>query len=122
MPLLDVRPVVSASHELPEDAAQTLADSISRALSAQAGRVWVRLTEIPKGKYAENGEVLQDNELPVFVQVLHADWPDEDARVHEAEALAVEVAASLGRQVERVHIEYAPPGRGRVAFGGKLVV
>lgn len=122
MPLLDVRPVVSASHELPAHAAQTLADSISRALNAQTGRVWVRLTEIPKGKYAENGEVLQDNELPVFVQVMHADWPDEGARVQEAEALAVAVAASLGRQVERVHIEYAPPGRGRVAFGGKLVV
>ena len=122
MPIIDVRPVVSASHELPEGAAQILADSISRELNAQTGRVWVRLIEIPKGKYAENGEVLEDKELPVFVQVLHADWPDEGVRVQEAEAIAAAVAASLGRQVERVHIEYAPPGRGRVAFGGKLVV
>lgn len=82
----------------------------------------MRLIEISKSGYAENGEALEDNELPVFVQVLHADWPDEGARVREAEALTKAVAASLGRQVERVHIEYAPPGRGRIAFGGKLVV
>ena len=122
MPIVDVRPVVSASQHLAADAAQVIADSIARVLSADPGRVWVRFAELPKDRYAENGEVVDDNDLPVFVQVLHADWPTEDSRVQEAKALAVAVAASLGRQVERVHIEYAPPGRGRVAFGGKLVV
>ena len=121
MPIIDVRPVVSAS-QLPDNAAQIIADSIARELNANTGRVWVRLTELPREKYAENGEVVEDNDLPVFVQVLHADWPIENARVQEAEALAVAVAACLGRQVERVHVEYAPPGRGRIAFGGKLVV
>jgi len=82
----------------------------------------VRMTELPNERYAENGTTVEDNDLPVFVHVLHADWPEEDIRFKEAEALAVAVAASLGRQVEHVHIEYAPPGRGRVAFGGKLVV
>ena len=122
MPIVDVRPVVSASHKLPTDAAQMLADSIARVLNAKAGRVWVRMTELPGEKYAENGTTLEVNDLPVFVQILHADWPEEDARLKEAEALAAAVAASLGRQVEQVHIEYAPPGRGRVAFGGKLVL
>ncbi len=122
MPIVDVRPVVSASQHLPADAAQVIADSIAGVLSADTGRIWVRLTELPKDRYAENGIVVDDNDLPVFVQVLHAELPTEDARVQEAKALAVAVAASLGRQVERVHIEYAPPGRGRVAFGGKLVV
>jgi phenylpyruvate tautomerase PptA (4-oxalocrotonate tautomerase family) len=122
MPIVDVRPVVSASQHLPADAAQVIADSIAGVLSADTGRIWVRLTVLPKDRYAENGEVVEDDDLPVFVQVLHADLPTEDARVREAKALAVAVAASLGRQVERVHIEYAPPGRGRVAFGGKLVV
>ncbi len=122
MPIVDVRPVVSASQHLPADAAQVIANSIAGVLSADTGRIWVRLTELHKDRYAEDGEVVDDNDLPVFVQVLHADLPTEDARVQEAQALAVAVAASLGRQVERVHIEYAPPGRGRVAFGGKLVV
>jgi phenylpyruvate tautomerase PptA (4-oxalocrotonate tautomerase family) len=122
MPIVDVRPVVSASCKLPADAAQTLANEISQALSAEPGRVWVRVAEFPSEKYAENGATVQDNELPVFVQVLHADWPAQEARGKEAAALAAAVAASLGRQIERVHIEYAPPGRGRVAFGGKLVL
>jgi phenylpyruvate tautomerase PptA (4-oxalocrotonate tautomerase family) len=121
MPIVDVRPVVSASRKLPSDAAQTLADSIARVLSADTGRVWVRVTELQDGKYAENGATVEDDDLPVFVQVLHADWPDEEARVKEAEELAAAVASSLRRPVERVHVEYAPPGRGRVDFGGKLV-
>ncbi len=121
MPIVDVRPVVSASSKLPSDAAQTLAASIARVLGADTGRVWVRVTELQDGKYAENGAMVEDDDLPVFVQVLHADWPDEEARVNEAEQLAAAVASSLRRPVERVHVEYAPPGRGRVAFGGKLV-
>ncbi len=121
MPIVDVRPVVSASRKLPSDAAQTLAASIARVLGADTGRVWVRVTELQDGKYAENGAMVEDDDLPVFVQVLHTDWPDEEARVNEAEQLAAAVASSLRRPVERVHVEYAPPGRGRVAFGGKLV-
>jgi phenylpyruvate tautomerase PptA (4-oxalocrotonate tautomerase family) len=122
MPIVDVRPVVSALSKLPDNAAQRLADSISRVLNAKTGRVWVRLTELPGGKYAENGATVRDAELPVFVEVLHADWPEEDARSKEAAALAAAIAEVLGRQFEQVHIEYAPPGRGRVAFGGKLVL
>ena len=121
MPIVEVRPVVSASRKLPSDAAQTLADSIARVLGAKTGRVWVRMTELQSGKYAENGATVEDDDLPIFVQILHADWPDEEARVKEAEELAEAVASSLMRPVEHVHVEYAPPGRGRVAFGGKLV-
>ena len=121
MPIIDVRPVVSASRKLPENAAQTIADSISRVLNAKTGGVWVRMTALPAGQYAENGATAEDNDLPVFVRVLHADWPEEDTRRKEAAALAASVASCLGRQVQHVHIEYALPGRGRVAFGGKLV-
>jgi phenylpyruvate tautomerase PptA (4-oxalocrotonate tautomerase family) len=122
MPLIDVCPVVSPSCKLPDDAAQILADTISQVLNAEPGRVWVRLAEVPDGKYAENGATVEGNDLPVFVQVLHADWPTQDARAQEAAALSVAVATCLNRQSERVHVEYAPPGRGRIAFGGKLVV
>ena len=121
MPIIDICPVDSTSSNLPENAAQTIADSISRVLNAKTGRVWVRITELAAGQYAENGATVEDNDLPVFVRVMHADWPDEDTRSDEAAALAASVASCLGRQVEHVHIEYAPPGRSRVAFGGKLV-
>lgn len=122
MPIVDVRPVVTDAHELPAGAAQILADAIAQALGAKTGRVWVRLSELPRDKYAENGGAVADNDLPVFVSVLLADWPRDDDKVQQAGELAAAVAASLGRHVERVHIEYAPPGRGRVAFGGNLVV
>jgi len=121
MPIVDIRPVVSPTSKLPDDAAQTLADSISQVLNAKPGRVWVRLTEIPYENYAENSTTVDDNELPVFVQVLHFDWPIEEGRIQEAAALAAAVAACTNRQVDRIHIEYAPPGRGRVAFGGNLI-
>lgn len=122
MPIVDIRPVVPASRDVPGNAAQRLADAISRVLHAETGRVWVRLAAIPQGSYAENGTTLGDDDLPVFVTVLLADWPEQDARAKQAEALALAVAASLERLPEHVHIEYAPPGRGRNAFGGKLVV
>ena len=122
MPIVDVRPVVSASRELPANAARLLAEAISQVLNAEAGRVWVRLAEIPQDRYAEYGTDIEDDDLPGFATVLLADWPEQDLRVGQAEAVAFAVAASLGRQAERVHIEYSPPGRGRVAFGGRLVV
>ncbi|MBL8352797.1 MAG: hypothetical protein JNL87_21080 [Burkholderiaceae bacterium] len=122
MPIVDVRPVVSASRELPGNAAQRLADAIAQVLQAETGRVWVRLTEMPRHDYAENRTILEDDDLPVFVTVLLADWPEQDVRARQAVTLASAVAASLGRLVERVHIEYAPPGRGRIAFGGQLMV
>jgi len=121
MPIINVCPVVSASNELPADAAQRLADSIAHVLNVETGRVWVRLTELPDRNYAENAVVIEGDDLPVFVEVLHADWPEEAARVIEAQALAAAVAASLQRPVGRVHLEYAPPGRGRYAFGGTLI-
>jgi phenylpyruvate tautomerase PptA (4-oxalocrotonate tautomerase family) len=122
MPIVDVHAVVSASCKLPDDAAQRLAASIAGVLNAETGTVWVRLAEIADGKYAENGANVEDNNLPVFIQVMHADWSTQHARAREAAALAAAVAACLGRLVDRIHVEFAPPGRGRIAFGGKLVV
>ena len=121
MPIVDVSPVVSEKGKLRADAARMLADSIARVFNAERGRVWVRVTELHESGYAENGTSLAKDELPVFVQVLHADWPDQESRSTEARAIAEAVAFSLSRQVELVHVIYAPSGRGRVALGGKLV-
>jgi len=121
MPIIDVSPVVSASNRLRTDAAQILADSLARVFKAEDGQVWVRITEIHESGYAENGACVARNELPVFVQALHADCPDQESRSKEASAIAEAVAVNLRRQVALVHVIYAPSGRGRVAFGGKLV-
>lgn len=122
MPIVDVQVIAGAGEAARTSLARELADAIGAALAAPAGRVWVRLTWIPARDYAENGCELGEGETPVFVTVLHADPPEGEARATEASAIASAVAACLGRAVGWVHVEYAPAGRGRVAFGGTLVV
>ncbi len=121
MPIIDIRPVVASSHSVSAGMTQALAKAIADVLNAGPGRVWVRIAKISEEDYAENGAPIEGAELPVFVTVLHANWPIVSARAGEARALSGAVASCFGRAVERVHVEYAPPGRGRVAFGGKLV-
>ena len=121
MPIVDIELVVAANPVVGQGTARALADAIGQALGAPAARVWVRLHRLDAADYAEN-EVDNDvNALPVFVTILHARPPGGEARADEMQTLAVAVAAVLGRPQERVHVEYAAPGAGRIAFGGKLV-
>jgi hypothetical protein len=48
-------------------------------------------------------------------------WSEGDEMKREVAALAAAVGAACHRPTEEVHLFYEPPGRGRVAFGGKLV-
>lgn len=121
MPIVDVQVVTHASDAPRRSLARELADAIGAALAAPLGRVWARLSWLPTDRYAENGCDLAEVEMPVFVTLLHADPPDGLARAAEAQAVASAVAACVGRSVDRVHVEYAPAGRGRIAFGGKLL-
>ena len=119
MPVLDVCWVGA----LPPDAdvlTQRLADVVGDALGVAPGRVWVRLAQLPAGHYAENGGHLQ-GPLPLFVRVQHARPPAGPALQTEVAALTAALAAASGRSAERVHLEYAPSGAGRIAFGGRLV-
>jgi len=90
-------------------------------LSCAPGRVWVRLRYLDYKCYAENEVLLSVDALPVFVTVMHAHLPVGDALGVEALAIAHAVAQVVGRSAERVHVEYAPAGAGRQAFGGVLV-
>jgi phenylpyruvate tautomerase PptA (4-oxalocrotonate tautomerase family) len=119
MPVIDALIVTPLGHALQPGVAQTLADNIAKVLDAQPGRVWVRVETLPDSQYAENGMVTAVH--PVFVKVLHASLPPEDVLAAEARSLAAAVGRCLGRPAEYVHVEYAPAGRGRVAFGGHLL-
>lgn len=120
MPIVDIHwagaPPASA-----DDMAAALADAIGDALQQPPGRVWVRLHLV---HHAENGGPLAGAQ-PVFVTVLHAHPPAGDALKAEitaiTSAITSAVAAASGRPRERVHLEYAAPGAGRIAFGGRLV-
>lgn len=121
MPIVDVAIVVAGEEPLRESLAQELADMCADALKLPQGRLWVRLMPLSSANYAENGCRLIEDELPVFVTVLHADAAAGPALKSEIAALTSAVAQVTSRQADRVHIEYAPPGRGRLAFGGRLV-
>ena len=119
MPILDVELVAAADAEAPRgDVAQALADAAGEVLATPAGRTWVRVRRLDRGDYAENGGVAA-GVAPVFVTVWKADPPGD--RAAEARALAAAVAEVLGRPPVNVHVLFAPPCRGRIAFGGELV-
>lgn len=121
MPVIDVQLVLPAAAPLPPGLAAALADAAAAVLKAPPGRLWLRLSVLPSDHYAENGVPVSDPPQPVFVTVLHAALPGADVLAAQARALSDAVAAALGCDVGLVHVEYAPPGRGRVAFGGRLL-
>lgn len=121
MPIIDIQLVERDSKKIDQQLPQTLANQIGSELGASAGRVWVRMAVLPADHYAENNQAVADDHLPVFVTVLHARPPVGTERAREVAALTAVVARCTARRAERVHIEYAPPGVGRIAFGGALV-
>ena len=121
MPIVDVELVCSSEAEFRASSAQAVANAVGEVLSCEPGRVWVRLWHLDSQCYAENEVTLSAVELPVFVTVLHAKLPVGQALSTEAALLTRAVAAAVGRSPERVHVQYAPAGAGRQAFGGVLV-
>jgi hypothetical protein len=117
VPILDLLLVADS---VPPGLAQAVADAAGGVLNAAPGRVWVRMQALPPAHYAENG-VWAPEPPPAFVAVLHAHPPEGDERAAEVLALAEALAPVLQRPIERVHIEYAAAGAGRIAFGGRLV-
>lgn len=118
MPIIDVQIVVPAGQALASDTAARLAAAFGEALAAEAGHVWVRLRPLPGHCYAENQTA--EPVFPVFLHITHATLPPQATLAREARALAAAAAGCLGRPLANVHVEYAPPARGRIAFGGEL--
>ena len=121
MPILDVQPVLGDGESIAPLLAQGIADAAARVFGSAPGRVWVRVTPLPSSHYAENDSAPDATPRPVFVTVLHAHPPEQEARASEAAALTLALAAVMGRAPELVHVQYAPAAAGRQAFGGTLV-
>ena len=121
MPLVALQLVLPPGSTPPRGLTQTVADALGKVLDCGPGQVWVRVGSISSTEYAENLVVVGESELPVFVTLLHAELPPSEFRAAEALRVCEAIARCVGRQVERVHLEYAPLGRGRLAFGGKLL-
>ncbi len=121
MPIVDIELVRESEAEFNSVSAVQLADALGAALGTPPGRTWVRLRHLGSQHYAENDSRLAAAELPAFVTVLHAHAPDADTLAGEARLITEVVARSLARAPQRVHVQYAPPGAGRLAFGGEWV-
>lgn len=119
MPIIDAQLVVEDGATVPDGTAKAIAEALAKVFGAAPGRVWVRVEALPESRYAENGNT--ERVLPVFLRVLHAEDCAPELLAAQAAAIAQAVGACLGRAPAVVHIEYAPPGRGRVAFGGNLL-
>jgi len=121
MPLIEIEIVGEDTSKRGRVSAQALADALGQALGCPVGRTWVRLRRLEGADYAENGAATGAPGGPVFVTVQHAHPPAGAALVAEVAAVTRTVALCVGRAPERVHVSYAPPGAGRLAFGGRLV-
>jgi hypothetical protein len=121
MPIVDVQLVVPGTEGVPPGLAQAVADALGHMFASPPGRTWIRASTLPGGNYAENGSHPVQEDLPVFVTLLLAVPPQGEARATQAALITNAVALAVGRNRSNIHIEYAAPGKGRMAFGGVLV-
>jgi hypothetical protein len=122
MPIVDIE-VVGKSNSGAFDpvSPQALADALGQVFASSPGRTWVRVHFLNADAYAENDVMVASSELPVFVTILHAHPPTGAALITEVKAVTDTVARLTARLGGRVHVQYAPAGAGRQAFGGRLV-
>jgi phenylpyruvate tautomerase PptA (4-oxalocrotonate tautomerase family) len=120
MPVVKLEIVEAPDWTRPRDLAQRVADAMAGVLAAAPESVWVRVSTIPAADYAENGGP-PGAAAPIFITILERDPPQGAALAAEVAALTNALAFACGRPESDIHLIYEPPGRGRVAFGGRLV-
>jgi phenylpyruvate tautomerase PptA (4-oxalocrotonate tautomerase family) len=121
MPIVDVELVCTPGAGDAEVSARSLADALGHVFGSPPGSTWVRLHALARGAYAENGVELGAAAGPAFVTVLHAHPPSGAELAAEVTAITHAAAACLRLPPDSVHVEYAPSGAGRLAFGGRIV-
>lgn len=120
MPILTIEIVLKPNESNPSGLAKQIADKAGVIFNSGPAQTWVKLREIKAEQYAENG-VAEQEYFPVFVSVLKAELPSSEDMETEVKELTQTIGEICHRSPENVHIVYLPPGRGRVAFGGRLV-
>lgn len=122
MPIIRLKLVVQHDAErLGKDTLQTLADELGVYFDSGPSGTWVEVEYLPVEQYAENRFELPGNVKTTFVYVLRHHLPAEEEVAGEAMDLARLVSKRLQRPRRNTHIFYEPPGKGRIAFGGRLV-
>jgi len=120
MPIVDIEIVLRPNETLRKEMVTDLADELGEILQSPQGGTWVRVRGLPADHYAENGG-MPEGAYPVFVSIIKSELPTRDEMQKEVEKITGAVAQICGRPSENVHVIYQPQGKGRVAFGGKIV-
>jgi phenylpyruvate tautomerase PptA (4-oxalocrotonate tautomerase family) len=121
MPILDVAVVGPLPDGIRSGLAQRVADAAALVFGSGPQETWVTIRYVPLEDYAENAGGPPVEVQPVIVSVLQAHRPGPRPLADQAARLAQAVADACGRLPENVHLIYQPDGRGRVAFGGRIV-
>ena len=122
MPIVRLKLVVQHDAErLGKDTLQTLADELGTYFDSEPSGTWVEVEYLPVEQYAENRRELPEDMRTTLVYVLKHDLPAEEEVAREAMDLARLVSKRLQRPRRNTHVFYEPPGKGRIAFGGRLV-
>lgn len=120
MPIVDVEIVLKPEETLREKTVSELADQLGEIFGSSKNGTWLKVHGIPSNHYAENGGK-EEGVYPIFVSVLKSKLPHPDEMQKEVDAITGAVATTCNRSASLVHIIYLPEGKGRVAFGGKIV-
>ncbi len=120
MPIVDIEIVLRTNEAIREEMVSELANELGEIFHSSPGETWVKAHPLPGDQYAENGGT-PDGVFPVFVTIIKSKLSSIEGMQNEIARITSAVAQICGRRSENVHVIYQPEGRGRVAFGGKLV-
>ena len=121
MPIVDIEIVLMANEAIREEMVSELADELGEVFHSSPGRTWIKVHPLLANQYAENGG-RPEGVYPVFVTVMKSELPLLEEMQKEVAKITGAVAQICGRPAENVHVIYQPEARGRVAFGGKIVL
>ena len=120
MPIVDIEIVLKPDEIISDEMASEFADELGTIFGSSKNGTWVKVNGIAEMFYAENGGK-EEGVYPVFVSVLKARLPASKEIKGEIDAIVGAVAKICKRDSAFVHVIYQPEGKGRVAFGGKVV-
>ena len=120
MPIVDIEIVLRSDESIPYETVSGLADQLGKIFGSPKNGTWVKVYEIAVQHYAEN-EGKEIEVYPIFVSVLKSRLPAPEEIQKEVDAITEIVAQLCNRSSDLVHVIYQPEGKGRVAFGGKIV-
>jgi phenylpyruvate tautomerase PptA (4-oxalocrotonate tautomerase family) len=120
MPIVEIEITLRQNETLRENLASDLADEFGKIFDSPRATTWVKLYLLPASHYAEN-DGTQIDIYPIFIRVLKSELPGQIKLHGEVDMITSAVSNICGRPPENVHIIFETNGRGRVAFGGKLI-